>query len=157
KSGTRANAAAAAAAACIEPACNLTYQGGRVQHTPKVYLVFWGPEWASNPTDQAAETYLVSFFTGLGASPETWSAVTSQFGAGSGTQTFCAAGLAGCVKDTTLVRSPPLASGVVGTEASKAQTHFAITDTDNAQAVIVTQSGTCYKDETSVGLGLFAG
>ena len=54
-SGTRARAASPAAAACAEPECNLVYNGGPVQHTPKVYVVFWGSSWASDAREQAAE------------------------------------------------------------------------------------------------------
>jgi hypothetical protein len=34
--------AAAPAASCAEPACSLAYHGGPVQHSPHVYLLFWG-------------------------------------------------------------------------------------------------------------------
>lgn len=33
----------APAAGCTEPNCNLLYNGGSVQHSPHVYLLFWGP------------------------------------------------------------------------------------------------------------------
>ena len=75
-SGTRARAAGAAAAACAEPECNLAYNGGPIQQTPKVYVVFWGSSWTSDAREQAAEQYLLSFYKGLGPSSETWSTET---------------------------------------------------------------------------------
>ena len=156
RAGTVAGAAGPAAATCKEPECNLAYQGGPVQHTPKVYVVFWGPSWASNAGEQAAQQYLLSFYAGLGASPDTWSTETSQYGDGSGNPAFGSSVLAGSVNDTTTPQNP-LTFDELAAEATNARNHFGISDTNNAQIVLVTQSGTCYKDETSVGLGLFAG
>jgi hypothetical protein len=155
-SGTQARAASAAAAACAEPVCNLVYNGGPVQHTPKVYVVFWGSSWASNAGEQAAEQYLLSFYTGLGPSSETWSTVTSQYGDGSGHPAFGSSVLAGSVNDTTTPQNP-LTIDELAAEATSAQSHFGITDTSNAQIVIATESGTCYADQSNIGLGLFAG
>jgi len=41
--GHQPRATANAAASCTEPACPVAWQGGTVQHTPHVYLLFWGP------------------------------------------------------------------------------------------------------------------
>ena len=37
-----------------------------MQHTPHVYLVFWGPKWGTSAYT-AAKNYVTSFFTDLGA------------------------------------------------------------------------------------------
>src|SRR5436189_3830003 len=50
--------AANVAAACTEPACPMTWHGGLVQHTPHVYLLLWGPNWQSDPNQEASATYL---------------------------------------------------------------------------------------------------
>ena len=34
---------------CAESNCPMPYNGGSVQHTPHVYLLFWGPNWVTNP------------------------------------------------------------------------------------------------------------
>src|SRR6195952_6032639 len=57
--------------ACSEPACPLVYHGGPVQHTPKVYLLLWGPNWASGGGDTL---YLRNFLAALGVRPtDSWS------------------------------------------------------------------------------------
>ena len=64
----------------------LLYHGGTVETKPAVYLVFWGPEWASGfsfpvgaytYTNKTAETYLRDFFGGVGGSP--WAGVQTQY------------------------------------------------------------------------------
>ncbi len=72
--------ASAAAASCAEPACNLTYHGGRVQHSPHVYLLFWGPKWKTAAAEKAAASYLQKFFKGIGKSPQdNWSVAMMQY------------------------------------------------------------------------------
>jgi serine protease len=61
---------------------NLTYHGGTagvgVETAPKVYVVYWGSGWASDPSGEAP--YLNNFLGGLGStSGETWSTSTTQF------------------------------------------------------------------------------
>src|SRR6266516_5870154 len=64
--GHRPKAAGNVSVTCTEPACPITWQGGLVQHTPHVYLVFWGPNWKTDPNQVASATYLQDFFSGLG-------------------------------------------------------------------------------------------
>jgi hypothetical protein len=153
-----ARAAGPAAAPCTkpEPECNLVYNGGPVQHSPKVYVVFWGSSWASDAREQAAEQYLLSFFTGLGVSPDTWSTENSQYGDGSGNPAFGSSVLAGSVIDTKAIPNPVKMTNL-NAEALSAMSHFGISAPNaiNAQIVIVTESGTCYANES--GVGLFAG
>src|SRR6516225_7559388 len=81
--GHRPGAAAkSAAATCTEPACPMSWHNGVVQHTPHVYLVFWGPNWQTDPNQEASATYLQSFFSGLGnnQAQDNWSTITSQYG-----------------------------------------------------------------------------
>src|SRR5690349_16678663 len=51
----------------------LTYGGGQVEVTPKIYLVFWG--W-SNSADPAA-TLMQHFIGGLGGTP--WAGIDNQY------------------------------------------------------------------------------
>jgi 3D (Asp-Asp-Asp) domain-containing protein len=153
--GGRAAASAGAGTAttsCTEPNCNVSYQGGLVQQSPTVYVVFWGPEWTGS--DASAATYLQSFYSGLGASGDNWSTMTSRYGDGSGNPAFGSSMLAGTVNDTS-TPPDPLTYDDIANEAANALNDFSISDTNDAQIVVAVQSGTCYENES--GLGLFAG
>ena len=146
----------AAAASCAEPNCNLSYHGGPVQHSPRVFLVFWGPAWTTNATSQAVETYLVSLYKGLGrTSKDGWSTITSQYGDSRGHPVFGTSLLAGYHVDTS---KPPKSVnlGNLGNEASKALNFFRITNPNDAEIVIASQSGTCFAPPAK-GAATFAG
>ena len=134
-----------AAAACTEPACPMTWQGGDVQHTPHVYLLLWGPNWQSDPKQEASATYLQDFYSGLGVSPkDTWSTITSPYADSTGTSAFSGSVLSTTFNDTS---TPPLhaSNAQIGAEADTFATNQGITDLNNAQIVVATQSGTCPK------------
>src|ERR1017187_4147943 len=38
---------------CAEPACPLVWNGGPVQHAPRIYLLLWGPSWSTDSGQQA--------------------------------------------------------------------------------------------------------
>jgi hypothetical protein len=132
-----------ARASCTEPDCDLAYGGGPVQHSPRVYLVLWGPGWSSTT---AASDYLASFYAGLGASPDdTWSTITSQYGDGSGSPAFGTSVFAGTWQDTSTPPATVMPSDLAA-EADAWTTTIGITDTADAQVVIAAQSGTCFSD-----------
>ena len=140
-----ARAAAAPAASCGEPACNLGYHGGPVQHSPHVYLLFWGPKWNSTAAGKAAASYLQKFFKGLGKSPQdAWSVTTMQYSDAKGHPAVGKSEYAGAHVDTG---TPPktVTLNAMGNEANKAFKYFGIKDPDDAQVVVAPQSGTCYK------------
>jgi serine protease len=143
------SAAAAAASGCVEPACNLPYHGGPVQHAPRVYVIFWGPRWSSDALAKPAERYLLAYFKGLGAAPDTWSLDAAQYSDSSGHPTFGRPLYGGAHVDTSV---PPKTVTVndLGREADKAVGYFKLTDVNNAQVVIADQSGTCFA-KTSLG------
>ena len=128
---------------CVEPNCNLAYNGGSVQHNPRVYLLLWGPSWNSaNPDTQ----YLSSFYQGLGVEPQdTWSTITSQYTDGSGHPVFSGSVLQGVYQDTA---TPPanVSPTNLTAEADAFVTNQGVTDLGNAQIVIASQSGTCFSD-----------
>ena len=145
-----AQAPAAPAASCAEPACSLAYHGGPVQHSPHVYLLFWGPKWNSAAADKAAASYLQKFFKGIGKSPQdAWSVTTMQYADGKGHPAVGKSEYAGAHVDTG---TPPktVTLNDLGNEANKAFKYFGIKDPDDAQVVVAPQSGTCYKT-TSLG------
>ena len=75
---------AAGTSGCVEPDCNLTYGGGLIQNQPKVYLLFWGPDWSTAPEQVDAANHLEQFYSGLGRTGDKWSALTTQYGDSSG-------------------------------------------------------------------------
>ena len=137
-------AAASVAASCTEPACPMTWQGGPVQHTPHVYLLFWGPNWQTDPGQEASATYLGNFFSGLGngQADDNWSTITSPYADGTGQPGFSGLVYEGAFNDTS---SPPLhaSNAQIGAEADTFAMNQNITDLNDAQIVVATQSGTC--------------
>src|SRR5690242_15828152 len=75
-----------AAAAAPFAASNLTYHGGPIQASPAVYLVFWGSQWSSDAN--GVQSYVTSFFSGLGQSNDAWSRVTTQYTGTNGRPAF---------------------------------------------------------------------
>jgi serine protease len=138
-------AAPAAVSTCTEPNCNLVWNGGTVEHNPKVYVVFWGPGWSSDTGEKAAHDYLVSFYQGLGTSSDTWSTITSQYADNGGSPLFSGPVFGGSMIDTA---TPP--SSVTGnnlaTEAASAAVAFGLPLSSDDQVVVASQSGTCFND-----------
>jgi serine protease len=127
---------------CAEPYCPVFYQGGVVQHTPHVYLLLWGPNWLSDPSQEATASYLESFYAGLGGPQDHWSPITSQYHDGTGSPTFPGSVYEGVFNDT----HTPTAGATDAELAAEADAFTAeqgITDLNDAQIVIATQSGTC--------------
>src|SRR5207302_9360252 len=63
-------------------AANLSYNGGNVLTAPSIFLIYWGPEWASGfstggYSSLAAQTYVNSFFGVVGGS--SWLNSTTQY------------------------------------------------------------------------------
>jgi hypothetical protein len=142
--GHRPKSAANAAATCTtEPACQLVYNNGPVQHTPQVYLVLWGPNWSKVSSQQASANYLESFYSGLGdGADDIWSPITSQYKDSSGNPTFPASVFGGVIQDT---HTPPpgVTQTQIAAEADASAVKFGIADLADAQIVVATQSGTC--------------
>ena len=135
--------AAGAAGSCIEPDCPVTYHGGSVQHTPHVYLLLWGPDWSSDPSQAASASYLENFYSGLGVTPDdNWSAITSQYADSTGHPIFTGSVYEGVWQDNN---PPPTGVGQPGlaAEADAFTSNQGITDLNDAQIIVATQSGTC--------------
>jgi hypothetical protein len=134
----------AAAATCTEPACPVAWQGGTVQHTPHVYLLFWGPNWATDPAQEASATYLKNFFSGLGngQADDNWSTITSQYADASGSPGFSGLVYEGAFSDPTTPHSDT-SLAQIGAEADSFAQDQGITDLNDAQIIVATQSGTC--------------
>jgi hypothetical protein len=89
-----AHGAASGASTTVSP---LAYRGGLngigVETAPKVYLVLWGSQWATDPSGE--EQILEKFFNGVGGS--TWLASVTQ---------YCQGVTAGTTKCTSLGGTP---------------------------------------------------
>ncbi len=132
-----------AATACTEPNCALQYNGGSVQHSPHVYLLFWGPSWSTNSGEEASASYLESFYAGLGLQPQdSWSTTTDQYTDGTGHPSFSGSVYKGAFEDAS---TPPYGAtqSQLAAEADAFTSNQAITDLSDAQIVVATQSGTC--------------
>jgi Ricin-type beta-trefoil lectin domain/Putative Ig domain len=123
-----------------EPDCKLPYGGGPVQHTPHVYLVFWGPKWS---TDTSTMNFVKSFFTDLGQPSDYWSTTVEQYTDKTGHPTFGKSLLAGVYMDKNTPEKS-VTDANLGTEAADAVQWLKITDTNNADVVIAAQQGTCF-------------
>jgi Ricin-type beta-trefoil lectin domain/Putative Ig domain len=136
---------AAVAATCKEPNCDLQYNGGAVQHSPHVYVDFWGPGWGNDQAQQAVLSYLLKFYKGLGATGDTWSLITSQYPDNSGHPVF---GKSVFAEYGTDASAPPseVTPDDLAAEAAAAASAFGIKDIGDAQVIVAAQSGTCFSD-----------
>lgn len=152
--GPRAKSTAPAAAACAEPECNLIYNGGPVQHSPKIYVVFWGPLWETDAGAEAAANYLLNFYQGLGTGTDTWSTITSQYADGTGAPTFTGPVFGAAENDTS---TPPgdVTPEDLAVEAENA--YGGSVDLSNAEVVVASQSGTCFSDGFDGSCGTIQG
>ena len=137
---------------------NLYSSGGPVQTSAKVYLSYWGPEWASGfstggYSSAQAQTYLQDFFGNVGGSG--WNTVDTQYCQGVPTLTFDCTGqsgaqsitnptgqLAGTWNDPTPVPAVPQDADIAAA-AVRAQQHFGYSP--QANYIVLTPSG---KNET---------
>jgi Ricin-type beta-trefoil lectin domain len=141
--GKQPKAAPRALAGCTEPDCPLSWGRGPVQHNPEVYLLFWGPNWFTDSSQAASAGYLENFYAGLGDQPDdSWSTITSQYGDGSGSPTFSGSVYEGAWQDSS---TPPYGAtqSQLASEADAFASYLGITDPNDTQIVIATQSGTC--------------
>ena len=132
----------------------LASHGGPIEQTPAVYIVYWGPQWASGfttggYTSAQAQAYIQGFFGGVGGS--SWANSTTQYcqGVASGTTNCAGIGgatfvtnpkgqLAGVWNDTSAVPSRLGTSSIAG-EALNAVAHFGYSA--NADYMVFTPSG----------------
>jgi serine protease len=132
---------------------NLSFHGGNpgvVKGTDKVYLVFWGTGWSSDPSGEAG--ILQSFFGHVGGS--SWNNSVTQYcdGVAVGTITCGTSGnhatnpstvLGGTWSDTTNAAPTHPSQADLAGEAARAAAHFNNNATANltAQYVIATATG----------------
>ncbi len=143
--GKGPKALGAAGTKCTEPNCNLTYHGGPVQTSPHIYLVFWGPNWKSDATQQASANHLIKFYQGLGVTPkDSWSTITSQYvDAAKGHPAFTGSVYMGDYYDPTVPPTGATQTQLAAEAVTMAKQFGISTDQVNTQIIVATQSGTC--------------
>ncbi len=119
---------------------NLAYNGGPVAHNPAVYLDFWGSQWSSDPNGVAQ--YMQDFFSGLGASGDNWSPITSQYGDSSGQgPAFGGPVLGGSWFDNAAPAPASASQADLAAEAVTAAQYFGVSG-DNVDIFVLSPSGT---------------
>lgn len=113
---------------------NLAWNGGPVQVTPKIYIVYWGPKWTTSDPEY---TTLNGFMTKMGGGA--WINIDTQYSGSNGTITNPSSQLAGTWIDPSSVPKRP-GSSAVGAEAQKAAQHFGYGGV-NANYIVAIQSG----------------
>ena len=134
---------------------NLTYHGGSVQTAPKVYISYWGLQWANGFStggygSGSARTYVDDFFTHVGGS--TWNSIVTQYCQAaavgstdcSGVSTANHVGnqtleLAGIWNDPTSVPSRPRQADIANAALRLANHYNGVTS--NATYMVFTPSG----------------
>ena len=133
---------------------NLAYRGGAIEPAAKVFVVYWGPQWATGFTtggysSSQAQAYVNAFFGGVGGS--SWANSTTQYcqGVPSGTVQCGTAGVhptnpgnelsGGVWNDTSAVPNSPTQSQI-SAEASALAAHFGGVD-PQADYMVFTPSG----------------
>ena len=133
---------------CTEPACPVLYNNGPVQLTPQIYLLLWGPNWSTDPAEEATAQYLQSFYGGLGVRQQgqpkdNWSTIISQYGDSSGAPIFSKSVLVGTAFQDPTTPPTGVTQAQIAAEADAFATTQGITDLVDAQIVVATQHGTC--------------
>ncbi len=115
----------------------LSWNGGPVEHSAKVYLDFYGSQWNSDPNGVA--NYLTNFFNGLGA--DSWSHVLTQYYDSSAYVSLHNPVLGGVWFHNT-VSSPTNASySQLSSEANTAASHFGVSG-PSTDVFVVSPKGT---------------
>jgi Ricin-type beta-trefoil lectin domain len=146
--------APAAAIPCTSSNCGpLTYHGGPVQRTPRVFLLLWGPKWSTETTYSG---FLERMMAGWGvqnaANPDTWSTTLAQYTDAGGSPSFfngVDGRCAGCVQAYVDTSTPPTntTQAQLAAEAAALAPKLVTAHTQSAydqiQIAVATQSGTC--------------
>lgn len=127
---------------CSEPDCDMSWQGGPVQHAPQVYILLWGPNWTSSDPAYAQVYWM---FASLGQSNDSWTTTTSQYCDSAACPTYSGQVLNSAWVDSSTPPNPVNQSDLAA-EANKVVSAAGITDTADAQVVVMSQSGTCFAD-----------
>ncbi len=111
--------------AMISSPNNLNYNGGPIQKSPKIYLVFWGWSGAGDTTHDPSgmAQYLVNYVTALGGS-NLANVATQYYSTSQGNITNPTGQLAGTWYDSSSLPPSNYTESNIQTEANKAVSHF---------------------------------
>ncbi|MDT4989944.1 MAG: hypothetical protein QOI74_4038 [Micromonosporaceae bacterium] len=149
---------------------NLRFRGGgagAVNLAPKVFLVFWGSQWATDTL--GVRPYLEQFMQGLGTPQDSWSRVASQYcegvpaatvtcGTAGQHPTFTGSVFGGTWTDDAAAAPANATASAIAAEAVRGASHFGNTTQTpnlNAQYVVVSPTGT-HPDGFNAGAGFCA-
>ena len=120
---------------------NLLYNGGPVAHTSRLYLLFWGTQWSSDPN--GVEDYLYNYTNGICSSGDYWVGTNAQYTDSSGAGPSCANGSAfqGWAQDTGGPAPANASQAQIAAEAVAGADYFGALGTD-AQVAVISPSGT---------------
>jgi hypothetical protein len=117
----------------------LLYGGGPVEHTPRVYLVFWGSQWDSD--GNGVESYLQNYFSGVGTGSDNWSTIMTQYPDNNGAPAFGSSVLGGVWVDDGSAAPGTASQSQLSDEANNGASHFGVSGPD-ADIFVVSPSGT---------------
>jgi hypothetical protein len=131
----------AAKTASARPAASggLIYNGGPVEHSPTVYLVFWGSQWDSD--GNGVQQYVQGYFGGLGTGQDNWSTITTQYPDSNGAPAFGGSVLGGTWVDDAAAAPANAAQADIAAEAQAGAQHFGVSGPD-ADVFVLSPSGT---------------
>jgi serine protease len=121
-------------------ASNLVYNGGPIENNPQVFLVFWGSQWDSD--GNGVQSYLTSFFSGVGTGSDNWSTIMNQYPDGNGNgPNFGSSVLGGTWVDDSAPAPGNASAQDIANEADNGAAHFGVSGPD-ADVFVVSPSGT---------------
>lgn len=97
----------------------MTWHGGPVQHTPKIYVIYWG--W-KNSDPSGVGPRMQAFFNGTGGSQ--WQSSQTQYTDSTGSVGNQAGELAGTWSDNTNTVPSRITQSAIAAEAVRAMAHF---------------------------------
>jgi hypothetical protein len=120
---------------------NLNYNGGPTAHTSRLYLLFWGTQWSSDPN--GVESYLYNYTHGICSSGDYWVSTNFQYTDSSGAGPTCNSGVAfqGWVQDASGPAPANATQAQIAAEAAAFADYFGATGTDT-QIAVISPSGT---------------
>ena len=115
---------------------NMIWNGGPVQHTPHIYVVYWGWK-GSDPSGEAAR--MQSFFSGIGGSQ--WLSSQTQYTDGSGHVGNQSGMLVSTWSDNTNALPRRISQSALAAEAVRAVSHFSGSYSVSTNYVVATPHG----------------
>ena len=115
---------------------NLNWNGGPVQHTPHIYLIYWGWK-GSDPSGEAAR--IQSFYSGVGGSQ--WLSSQTQYYDGSGNVGNQSGMLVSTWSDNTNALPRRISQSALAAEAVRAVSHFSGSYSVSTNYIVATPHG----------------